>query len=229
MCVGARAGGMGARARGRTLTMARPAAPHARFTRLSAEVARLQTCSHFSTKTGAAVCAPPQALGHNWSACPMSMNRHSQEPQHATTTRTRTPWSTVAPTHACTRRLETHGIPPCTSPLPQVGPVKILPLYSTLPPQQQQRIFEPVGALARLCRLPAQQQGAAGRHASLLHPPTSPHAAPPTHPPTRPPARPPSHPPARPTPAGAPACARGRPARPQDHHLHQHCRDVADH
>lgn len=28
----------------------------------------------------------------------------------------------------------------------KVGPIKILPLYSTLPPQQQQRIFEPVGA-----------------------------------------------------------------------------------
>jgi HrpA-like RNA helicase len=25
----------------------------------------------------------------------------------------------------------------------QVGPIKVLPLYSTLPPQQQQRIFEP--------------------------------------------------------------------------------------
>jgi pre-mRNA-splicing factor ATP-dependent RNA helicase DHX15/PRP43 len=28
----------------------------------------------------------------------------------------------------------------------KVGPVKVLPLYSTLPPQQQQRIFEPVRA-----------------------------------------------------------------------------------
>jgi hypothetical protein len=26
----------------------------------------------------------------------------------------------------------------------QVGPVKVYPLYSTLPPQQQQKIFEPV-------------------------------------------------------------------------------------
>jgi pre-mRNA-splicing factor ATP-dependent RNA helicase DHX15/PRP43 len=26
----------------------------------------------------------------------------------------------------------------------KVGPIKVLPLYSTLPPQQQQRIFEPV-------------------------------------------------------------------------------------
>jgi pre-mRNA-splicing factor ATP-dependent RNA helicase DHX15/PRP43 len=26
----------------------------------------------------------------------------------------------------------------------KVGPVKVLPLYSTLPPQQQQRIFEAV-------------------------------------------------------------------------------------
>jgi pre-mRNA-splicing factor ATP-dependent RNA helicase DHX15/PRP43 len=33
----------------------------------------------------------------------------------------------------------------------KVGPVKVLPLYSTLPPQQQQRIFEPVSAAALLC------------------------------------------------------------------------------
>ena len=26
----------------------------------------------------------------------------------------------------------------------KVGPIKVLPLYSTLPPQQQQRIFDPV-------------------------------------------------------------------------------------
>lgn len=26
---------------------------------------------------------------------------------------------------------------------PEVGDIKIIPLYSTLPPQQQQRIFEP--------------------------------------------------------------------------------------
>ena len=26
---------------------------------------------------------------------------------------------------------------------PEVGDVKVIPLYSTLPPQQQQRIFEP--------------------------------------------------------------------------------------
>ncbi len=29
----------------------------------------------------------------------------------------------------------------------KVGPLKVLPLYSTLPPQQQQRIFEPVRRL----------------------------------------------------------------------------------
>jgi pre-mRNA-splicing factor ATP-dependent RNA helicase DHX15/PRP43 len=29
----------------------------------------------------------------------------------------------------------------------KVGPVKVLPLYSTLPPQQQQRIFEAVSVL----------------------------------------------------------------------------------
>jgi pre-mRNA-splicing factor ATP-dependent RNA helicase DHX15/PRP43 len=32
----------------------------------------------------------------------------------------------------------------------KVGPVKVLPLYSTLPPQQQQRIFEPVSRASRL-------------------------------------------------------------------------------
>lgn len=32
----------------------------------------------------------------------------------------------------------------------KVGPVKVLPLYSTLPPQQQQRIFEPVSDTQRL-------------------------------------------------------------------------------
>jgi pre-mRNA-splicing factor ATP-dependent RNA helicase DHX15/PRP43 len=31
----------------------------------------------------------------------------------------------------------------------KVGPVKVLPLYSTLPPQQQQRIFEAAPAAAR--------------------------------------------------------------------------------
>jgi hypothetical protein len=35
----------------------------------------------------------------------------------------------------------------------KVGPVKVLPLYSTLPPQQQQRIFEPVSCLADVWRL----------------------------------------------------------------------------
>jgi len=30
----------------------------------------------------------------------------------------------------------------------KVGPIKVLPLYSTLPPQQQQRIFEPVSGSA---------------------------------------------------------------------------------
>lgn len=38
----------------------------------------------------------------------------------------------------------------------KVGPVKVLPLYSTLPPQQQQRIFEPAPA-------PAREGGPAGR------------------------------------------------------------------
>ena len=31
----------------------------------------------------------------------------------------------------------------------KVGPIKVLPLYSTLPPQQQQRIFEPVSRRVR--------------------------------------------------------------------------------
>lgn len=38
----------------------------------------------------------------------------------------------------------------------KVGPVKVLPLYSTLPPQQQQRIFEPAPA-------PSREKGPAGR------------------------------------------------------------------
>lgn len=41
----------------------------------------------------------------------------------------------------------------------KVGPVKVLPLYSTLPPQQQQRIFEPVSGSgpALLCRAESMQ------------------------------------------------------------------------
>ena len=38
----------------------------------------------------------------------------------------------------------------------KVGPIKVLPLYSTLPPQQQQRIFEPAPP-------PACEGGPAGR------------------------------------------------------------------
>ena len=38
---------------------------------------------------------------------------------------------------------------------PEVGDIKIIPLYSTLPPQQQQRIFEPPP--------PKKQNGAIGR------------------------------------------------------------------
>lgn len=43
---------------------------------------------------------------------------------------------------------------------PEVGDIKIIPLYSTLPPQQQQRIFEPPppnkpnGAIGRKVQLP---------------------------------------------------------------------------
>ena len=40
--------------------------------------------------------------------------------------------------------------------LAQVGPLKVLPLYSTLPPQQQQRIFDAAPA-------PARPGGPAGR------------------------------------------------------------------
>lgn len=41
---------------------------------------------------------------------------------------------------------------------PEVGDIKIIPLYSTLPPQQQQRIFEPPP--------PKKQNGAIGRKVS---------------------------------------------------------------
>lgn len=43
---------------------------------------------------------------------------------------------------------------------PEVGDIKIIPLYSTLPPQQQQRIFEPPP--------PKKTNGAIGRKVSLL-------------------------------------------------------------
>jgi hypothetical protein len=36
----------------------------------------------------------------------------------------------------------------------KVGPVKVLPLYSTLPPQQQQRIFEAVSTISYACKVP---------------------------------------------------------------------------
>lgn len=42
---------------------------------------------------------------------------------------------------------------------PEVGDIKIIPLYSTLPPQQQQRIFEPPP--------PKKQNGAIGRKVSI--------------------------------------------------------------
>lgn len=42
---------------------------------------------------------------------------------------------------------------------PEVGDIKIIPLYSTLPPQQQQRIFEPPP--------PKKQNGAIGRKVTL--------------------------------------------------------------
>ena len=35
-------------------------------------------------------------------------------------------------------------VAPDTHILLQVGPIKVYPLYSTLPPQQQQKIFDPV-------------------------------------------------------------------------------------
>lgn len=43
---------------------------------------------------------------------------------------------------------------------PEVGDIKIIPLYSTLPPQQQQRIFEPPP--------PRKPNGAIGRKVRLL-------------------------------------------------------------
>lgn len=44
---------------------------------------------------------------------------------------------------------------------PEVGDIKIIPLYSTLPPQQQQRIFEPPP--------PRKPNGAIGRKVRLKH------------------------------------------------------------
>ena len=35
----------------------------------------------------------------------------------------------------------------------QAGPIKVQPLYSTLPPQQQQKIFDPVSELLATCIL----------------------------------------------------------------------------
>lgn len=43
---------------------------------------------------------------------------------------------------------------------PEVGDIKIIPLYSTLPPQQQQRIFEPPP--------PKKQNGAIGRKVNSM-------------------------------------------------------------
>lgn len=43
---------------------------------------------------------------------------------------------------------------------PEVGDIKIIPLYSTLPPQQQQRIFEPPP--------PRKPNGAIGRKVTAL-------------------------------------------------------------
>jgi Helicase conserved C-terminal domain len=39
----------------------------------------------------------------------------------------------------------------------QVGPIKIFPLYSTLPPQQQQRIFEPAPAPSKPGGIPGRK------------------------------------------------------------------------
>lgn len=41
----------------------------------------------------------------------------------------------------------------------KVGPVKVLPLYSTLPPQQQQRIFEPVSTSGLCLQFAGRQRG----------------------------------------------------------------------
>ena len=40
----------------------------------------------------------------------------------------------------------------------QVGPIKIFPLYSTLPPQQQQKIFDPVSQLGSMSCLSSIEQ-----------------------------------------------------------------------
>ena len=40
--------------------------------------------------------------------------------------------------------------PPNTHSSLQVGPIKVYPLYSTLPPQQQQKIFDPVSLPGQL-------------------------------------------------------------------------------
>lgn len=40
----------------------------------------------------------------------------------------------------------------------QVGPIKIFPLYSTLPPQQQQKIFDPVSQLGSMSWLSSIEQ-----------------------------------------------------------------------
>ena len=49
---------------------------------------------------------------------------------------------------------------------PEVGDIKIIPLYSTLPPQQQQRIFEPPP--------PRKPGGGIGRKVAPEAPPNTP-------------------------------------------------------
>ena len=41
-------------------------------------------------------------------------------------------------------------VAPNTHMVLQVGPIKVYPLYSTLPPQQQQKIFDPVSKPGQL-------------------------------------------------------------------------------
>ena len=51
----------------------------------------------------------------------------------------------------------------------QVGPIKIFPLYSTLPPQQQQKIFEPVSFPFLVGRTEACDKIKQSWHKSLAH------------------------------------------------------------
>ena len=93
---------------------------------------------------------------------------------------------------------------------PKAGPVKVLPLYSSLPPQMQQRIFEQASLLA-----PGLTQGRGAHPADGMPCLVLPSRL-----------------------ARQVLCLAGRagpreqagePSRSQDHRLDQHCRDLPDH